>query len=652
MKRLIALLLLISTMADMVQAQEPDSLDYTLDEVVVVRRQGVVKLQGATNSDLITSAELARAACCNLGESFTTNPSVDVSYTDAATGARQIRLLGLSGAYVQMMTENVPNFRGAAAPFGLGYLAGPWMASIQVSKGASSVKNGYESMTGQINIELKKPQTDQSVAANAYFDHEGRIELNALGNIHLNKNISSGLMAHGEHSMAGHDTDHDGFIDMPRIDQAALLNRWAYMGRNYVLQAVIKGLAERRRSGQIAAHSHIENPYTITIDTRRAESYLKQAYIFDHTNDGNIALILSGTIHDMDSRYGNKIYDIVQRSIYSQAMFERRWASIHALSAGISLNYDDYRQKLRASHDKGMLPHRWMERETVTGVYSQYTLSLENRLTAMAGVRYDYNSLYGSLVTPRVHLKYIPRPNLTLHASAGRGFRSPHPMTEYAYLLASSRELIISDNLDIEESWNTGGGINTFFSICGKTINLNAEYYYTTFRSQTVLDLETPEEAVLRPLEGRSRSHATQIDISTDLTDWLNILAAYRLTDVRVDYGLKPLTSRHKGLLTLSFTPMMGLWQADITAAINGGGRLPGNIGRYHAWPSLNVQLTRNFRHWAIYIGGENLTNYRQPEAIRGAADPWGEHFDATIVYGPTRGAMVYIGFRYNFTKY
>ena len=91
------------------------------------------------NEELISGDELSRAACCNLGESVVTNPSGDVSYSDAATGAKQIKLLGLSGTYVQMLTENIPNYRGAAAPYGLGYVPGPWMQRILVSKGFSSV---------------------------------------------------------------------------------------------------------------------------------------------------------------------------------------------------------------------------------------------------------------------------------------------------------------------------------------------------------------------------------------------------------------------------------------------------------------------------------------------------------------------------------
>ncbi len=306
-------------------AQEyADSLGQELQEVVVRAPRGVRKMAGAVNGDIISASELKRAACCNLGESFTTNPSVDVNYSDAATGARQIRLLGLSGSYVQMLTENVPNFRAAAAPYGLGYVPGPWMQSIQVSKGASSVKNGYESVTGQINIEMKKPQLDPSFSANVYYDMMNKLEVNADGNLHLGKNWSAGLLTHFENGFSSHDGNDDGFMDMPRVRQVALMPRVAYLGTNYVFQAAVKYLDERRLGGQDDHHAMAMDGmplYKIRIDTRRWEAMTKNAYMFDRDNDGNVALILSASAHDQDAAYGLRLYDVEQREVYSSLMF-------------------------------------------------------------------------------------------------------------------------------------------------------------------------------------------------------------------------------------------------------------------------------------------------------------------------------------------
>ena len=176
----------------------------------------------------INREELGRAACCNLAESFTTNPSVDVSYSDAVTGARQIRLLGLSGTYVQMLTEQVPHFRGAAGLYGLNYVPGPWMESIQVSKGTSSVKNGYEALTGQINIEYKKPQNSDPLTLNLFAADNGRIEFNGDGNYMIRENLGVGLMVHYSNDKQGHDSNHDGFLDLPKTEQVNLLNRWYF----------------------------------------------------------------------------------------------------------------------------------------------------------------------------------------------------------------------------------------------------------------------------------------------------------------------------------------------------------------------------------------------------------------------------------------
>lgn len=642
--------------------------DRELDEVVVRAASQRRLTERVGNTELITAQELTRAACCNLGESFTTNPSVDVSYSDAATGARQIKLLGLSGTYVQMLTENIPNFRGAAAPYGLGYISGPWMSSIQVSKGASSVKNGYESITGQINVEMKKPQLDPSLSINGYADHRGRVELNADGNLHLTDRWSGGLLLHGENAFRSHDENGDGFIDMPRVRQFSAMNRWAYLSTNYVFQVAAKFLAENRRSGQDNHHASMDSDqplYRINIDTRRGELFTKNAYIFDRENDGNVALILSGNLHNQDASYGLKYFNVDQREAYGSLMFERKWNALHALSVGLSFNYDYFRQHYRLQNDgtpQGLLDH-----EGVGGGYAQYTYNLDSHLIAMAGVRYDYSSVHGSMFTPRMHLRWNPTDALSFNASAGRGYRSPHALVELNYLLASSRRIEVERDMPQESAWNYGVSASWTLPVWEGRLSLAAEYYYTRFNRQMCVNFDRDPHAVyIYALRGHSRSHTFQTDLTARLTNDLTATVAYRLTDVRSDYGngmeLKPLTSRMKGLLTVGYSPMMGLWQLDATLSLNGGGRMPHPYTlptgapswspTYKAYCMLNAQCTRNFRHWSVYVGGENLTGFRQKNPIVGADDPWGDNFDSTMIYGPLHGAVVYVGFRFNITKY
>lgn len=645
----------------------------TLDEVEIVRRRmGTMKLRNSIfNEDMISSAELSRAACCNLGESFTTNPSVDVSYSDAATGAKQIKLLGLSGTYVQMLTENIPNYRGAAAPFSLGYIPGPWMQSIQVSKGSSSVKNGYESITGQINVEFKKPQTPKSINFNLYGNTKGKLEANFDGNIHLNKRLSTALLAHYENSFKEHDENGDGFIDMPKVTQYNLQNRWAWMGDHYVFQAAIKGLKETRDSGQ-GTHAHsgmtMESAgtelYKVGIDTERYEFFTKNAYIFDKEKSTNVALILSGSLHNQDASYGYKLFDVDQKNLYVSLMFETNFDKRNSISTGLSLNHDYYDQTYRLENNKTLALTHGKEKETVYGAYAQYTYNLNDKLILMGGVRIDHSDIYGTFVTPRAHVKVNPADWVNLRFSVGKGYRTNHVLAENNYLLASSRTVNIDNNLKQEEAWNYGASTSFYIPILGKTLNINAEYYYTDFQNQLVVDLDTDPHAVhFSNLDGKSYSHTLQVEATYPFFRGFTLTAAYRYTDVKTTYNHKllerPLTGRYKGLLTASYQTPLGLWQFDATLQLNGNGRMPTPYtladgssswdANYKAYEQLSAQITRIFRHWSVYVGGENMTGYKQKTPIIDASNPWGDNFDSTMVWGPVHGAIYYAGLRLNF---
>lgn len=637
---------------------------------VVSRKLGTMKLRGSVmNEDMISSAELTRAACCNLGESFVTNPSVDVTYSDAATGAKQIKLLGLSGTYVQMMTENIPNFRGVAAPYGLGYVPGPWMQSIQVSKGSASVKNGYEAITGQINVEFKKPQWPEAdwLSVNLFASTTSRYEANADATVNLSKRWSTSLLAHYENETKAHDGNDDGFADIPQVKQYNVWNRWAYMGDRYVFQAGIKALSEDRNSGQVShGGNHRDAPYKIGIETGRYEAFTKNAYIFDKEKNTNLALILSGSLHKQDAAYGRKIYDVDQHNVYASLLFETELGKRHSLSAGLSFNYDSYNQHYRLTNDAEQPLTRQFAKEAVPGMYAQYTYNLDDKLILMGGIRGDHSSEYGYFVTPRFHVKYNPNEYLHFRLSAGKGYRTNHVLAENNYLLASSRQIDIARNLNQDEAWNYGASTSAYIPLFGKTLNLNAEYYYTDFLKQVVVDMDTNPHAVLfYNLDGRSYSQVFQVEATYPFFPGFTFTAAYRWTDAKTTYNgqlqEKPLTGKYKGLLTASYQTPLGLWQFDVTLQLNGGGRMPTPYEledstwswerRYNGFEQLSAQATRYFRRWSVYIGGENLTGFKQKNPIVDASNPWGSNFDATMVWGPMHGAKAYVGVRFNITK-
>ena len=641
--------------------------DQQLNEVVVTRRRaGIARMGGAQNSLRVGREELFKAACCNLGESFTTNPSVDVSYNDATTGARQIRLLGLAGTYVQMLTENMPNFRGTAAPYALGYVPGAWMKSIQVSKGASSVRNGYESVTGQINVQYLQPEDKQGATINLYGNSKSKFEANADANLHLNKKLSTELLAHYEDAYAHHDDNGDGFLDEPKVRQVNLQNRWAYLDRAYIFHGGIGILNEHREGGQTAhGHHTLANPYKIDSETNRYELYMKHAFILNRERGTNVALIASGSVHRQTTDYGLKRYDVNQQNAYAQLLYETNFGKGHNLSAGVSFNHDRYTEKFKLAHSAALPLTQQYDTENTSGIYAQYTYNLHERIVAMAGLRADHSNRFGTFVTPRLHIKWQLTDRLALRASAGKGYRTAHALAENHYLLASGRQLVI-DQLKQEEAWNYGGSLSYNLPLAGRTLKLNAEYYYTHFLQQAVIDYDTHAQQIrIGNLAGRSFSHTFQVDASYELLKGLEVTAAYRRNIVKATYGgvlqEKPLTNGYKGLLTASYKTPLGLWQFDATLQLNGGGRMPTPYtlasgepswnARFRAFEQLNLQVTRWFKHFSVYIGGENLTGFKQRTPIIAADRPWSAEFEPTLVWAPVHGAMVYAGIRINIKR-
>ena len=637
-----------------------------LEELVVSRRSpGTVTQRSAVaQTQKVTMGEIHRAACCNLGESFETNPSVDVAYSDAATGARQIKLLGLAGTYVQMLTENYPNFRGVASPYGMDYIPGAWMEGIYISKGTSSVKNGYEALAGQINVEYKKPQTMDKFSLNLFGSDAMRMEANVDGSIHLNEHLTTALFAHYSNDTEAHDRNKDGFLDYPKTQQFNLMNRWNHEAGNYVAQYGLKYINEQREGGQATDHHTLDDPYSIKLNTNRGEFYTKQAYIFraDELAE-SAALIASGSVHDQQSQYDKTPYDVNQKNLYLSLLYEKDFSARHNLSTGLSLNYDGFDETLKAAS--------FNRDETVTGAYAQYTFNLNNKFIALGGIRADHSSRYGFFVTPRLHLKFNPYEWVHLRGSIGKGFRTANVLAENNFLLASSRRIEIAGNLDQEEAWNAGVNATFYIPAGDREITLTGEWYHTRFIQQVVVDVDSDPHAIsfYNLDEGRSYSNSAQIEASYPLFTGFTFTAAYRYTRSMSDYRnhltgetlllAKPLMNDYKGLLTASYQTPLRKWQFDLTGQLNGGGRMPlansaGPLwsGRFDPFTVVNGQVTRLFRNFSLYLGAENLLDFRQPNPIIDAANPRGGNFDATMVWGPVHGRKIYAGLRYNIPRY
>ncbi len=642
----------------------------TLQEVVVSGASTELDRLNPVHTEILTRRTLAKAACCNLSESFETNASVSVSYSDAVTGAKQIQFLGLGGQYVQTNVENIPTVRGLATTFGLNYIPGTWINSIDVGKGAGSVVNGYEAMTGQINVELQKsdePLTNR-LLINGYVNSFGRVEGNVNWSVPVSKRWSTATLAHASTLQTELDGNHDGFRDLPLYRQYNLVNRWKYATDRWMVQFGGKALYEDRTGGTLSKLAQSGGPsYQFTNTTKREEVFAKIARLYPAKPYKGLGLILNGLYHDQTATFGFRPYAGLQRSLYANLIYQNIIGTTdHTYRAGLSYLLDDYRETLA-----GITNNPTNRTESVPGAFAEYTYQNGERLTLVLGGRADYHNLFGWQVTPRLHGRYQIRPNLTLRVSAGRGFRVPNALAENFSYLVSSRSVIFWDKLQPERSWNYGLSLTQAFQLLGQKATLVLDYYRTDFQNQLVVDLDRPLELNFYTLRGKSFANSFQAELTWHPIRRLETKLAYRYFDVRQAMGgpygeslvlPRMMISPERILFNAAYALPFDRWKVDFTAQYNGPKRLPdtreGHIHTtYAAMPiqtgpgfwNLNAQVSHAFRSGLeLYIGGENLTGFRQQNPIVSAGNPFGPYFDAAAnVWGPITGRMVYAGFRF-----
>ncbi len=601
-------------------------------------------------TEFISTRGLQKAACCNLSESFETNPSVDVSYSDAVTGAKQIEMLGLTGKYTQILTERVSNFSGLALPFGLNYIPGTWMSSIQISKGAGSVINGYESIAGQINVQYKKPSELNPPVLNLYASERQRFEANFDYSFEVNDVFSSTLFLHSSTQQSKIDNNGDGFLDQPILTQFNIMNRWNFNSENLEGQFGVQAIKEDRQAGQMDYFNIDKNKYYgIHIKTDRYEYFTKTGHIFKTDLYSSLALITNGFIHNQTGSYGLKYYDAIEQKFNANLMYE------HAISNEnnkITIGANFLYNKLEETSTF----YKQIRNEVVPGIYSEVNLNLFDNFKAIAGLRYDKHNIYGDLVSPRLYLKYDLAEFTFLRLSGGRAYSVPNILADYSYLLVSNRNIFIEDTLEIERATNYGIALSHDSKIMNIPVSFHFEYYRTDFQNQLVLDMESNKSAFrFYNLKGVSYSNSYQFDLNFEPIKRLNLNLAYRINDSWLTIGdktlEKALMSLNKGLINLSYRTEEDDWHFDYTFGYNGKGRLPNmskinEVKYFDPFWIMNTQITKKFSTLDVYLGIENITNFRQENPIIDAKNPFSNTFDATMVWGPIIGRVAYLGMR------
>lgn len=639
-----------------------------LKEVQIVERVNstFVNMTSAQKSLQIDEKELKKAACCSLSESFETNPSVDVSFTDAVTGTRQIKMLGLAGPYTQITRENIPDVRGLSAVSGLTYTPGPWISSIQLIKGAGSVVNGYESIAGQINVELFKPDELDKLFVNLYGNIDGAAEANTSFKFKLGNHLKSAVLLHGMTNQFKSDHNNDGFRDMPNGTRIIALNRWHLSNvENLHSQAGVKYTYIDQIGGQMD-FTKDQKPEDTTYwgmlgKINRLEGWFKTGKIYKNRPWSSTAFQLSAVKQDQDYRFGINNYKAEQNSFYANLIHNGRFGDDkHSFKTGLSFQMDNFNENLNNN--------LYLRDERVFGSFFEYSFIPNKKFSAVAGIRADNHNNYGLFYTPRLHLKYAPVEQTVIRASAGRGLKTANVISENMALLASSREWEIAsaDNgnpygLKPEIAWNYGLNFTQKLDINYREASFQLDYYYTDFENQIVVDLDqNSNEVHFYNLNGRSFASSFQAQFDMEIFKRTDFRIAYRYYDVKTNYNgdllSQPLLANNRAFANLAYETY-NQWKFDATLNWQGSKRIPdlsSNPEEYQRptkspdYFTLNAQITKVWgESWEVYIGGENLLNYRQEDPIIAANDPFGKYFDSSLIWGPIFGRKIYVGMRY-----
>ena len=676
-----------------IYGERADSLDAA---VFVSNQQGNFLSKGKEiRTEVISAAGLCKMACCNLAESFENSASVTVGYSDAVTGARQIRLLGLSGVYTQMLDETRPVMRGLASPFGLSYVPGQWLESIQIAKGSSSVINGVECMTGQINMEHRKPTDEKPLFLNAALMSDAKVDFNVASSIQMGYKWSTAILGHVSGNLKTHDTNGDGFMDEPNMLQFNLANRWLYMADNGTqVRFGVRAIQDSRLGGQMES---FKNPWVSDIRNRSLNGYLKVGVPLNEDNSQNIALVADYNYQDMDSYFGSTDYIADQHSVYANLLYQNVVNDSHRFTLGLNTTYDRYDEFF-----KRIVLLQYVEKNigktdlANAGVFGEYTYTNGDALSVIAGLRGDWFNHVSDgkskfRVSPRLTVKYMPIDEIVIRANGGRGLRYSTPLVDNIGVFSTGKEFVGSYNEHIlEDAWTYGGNI-TYYLPVGASSNtyVSFDYFRTQFAQQMVVDYEQGANMIdFYALDGRqSFTDNYQLDFSIDPVERFNITATFRYTNAMIEKKgshapvEKPMTSRFKGVLNLQYATNLNKWIFDFTASLNGSCRVydfmenineDGTMtlkpkagvermyknGRTPVYPMLYAQVTRRFKGWDVYIGAENLTNFRQKYAIigsvrteQGYVDPLQASFDASCIWGPLMGIKAHIGFRFTLWK-
>ncbi len=647
-----------------------------------VRRGNYIGGHQLMKTEVVGKLGLQKMACCNVAESFENSASITVSNSDGVTGTKQIRMLGLNGIYTSLLQDGRVVSRGLSSPYELTYMPGPWLSGVHISKGIATVSAGSEAMTGHINMQTKSPELEEPLFINVYVDQELRSEVNLTSSLQLNENLSTAIFGHFSIEPLKRDHNGDGFADMPVGGLLTLSNNWQYIAPRSGVQirGGVKYVADKRMGGQMLFDHSIErelqqNYYGSNIENEQVNAFFKIAKPTDDYGS-NLAFTADYNYFRQKAFYGIKDYSGRQNSLFADLKYYWNMSDNHTLLFGASTTMDFIGEYLSdryinpissQPYPSSVMSRDWDlgRNDKMGGVFAEYTYTLGSKLTLIGGVRLDYANFYGFYATPRAHLKWSITPRTTVRASGGMGYRAASLLSDNIGILATGRMIDIAEGLDRMERGATFGGsfTQTFRLAADDNASVSVDVFHTSFSNQVIADMEWDASKVyFYNLRGGSTATAYQIDFNWQPLPRFDVLVTFRYNDTRIKLQNsmseefiereRPLVDKFKGLINLQYATKFRKWVFDFTAQINGQSRLPittveqSGMAYSPVYPMLYAQVTKNFKRWNIYLGCENLLDYRQTNPVLNAESPFSTDFNAAVIWGPLMGRRVYLGVR------
>jgi len=649
----------------------------TLDQVQILKRRQGSFISESTNekTEVITQKELTKAACCDMAGCFETQATVQPQTTNVVTNAKELRILGLSGVYNQVLIDGLPMIQGLSYTYGISSYPSAIIDKIYVAKGANSVLQGFEGVSGQINVMTRNPEKEPRLYTNAYINNFGEWHLNANYSMLLGKEKkwSTLLGVHAVQPANRRDRDKDGFLDLPLLTRYSVFNRWNYGKENekgIYTQFSFRFTDEQRIGGQRDFNARSDKgstrSYGQTVNYSQPELIGKLGYRFSASH--SIQCQLSGLFHNQVSYFGTLRYEGKQQSVNAILQHQWNWNDKNTLTWGGSFRFQNLKENIRFTDTIPVRNYagQYQTNLQVPGVFAEHTSNLwKEKISWIVGARMDWHQTYGSYFTPRTLIKYEFTPGHILRISSGISWRQVNVFSENINLMASSRDVVFEEKLKPEQALNWGINYTYKFEKEKLVGTVSTDFYQTSFQNQFFPDyFRNPGKAYIRNFTGTSISNAFQIETNVKAMEVFELKLAYNYVEVyRKENGKKtilPFNPQNRVMTSLSYRPKNDRWYFDGNIHWYDRQRLPdteinseGEAGPEFSKPYsiFSSQITHKIRQFEIYIGVENIFDFRQLKPIVGWQNPSGPNFDTSTVWGPTRGREFYLGFRWKLER-